>query len=346
MGDPPPAGQPAAAIHTDISATQPPLVESRDDLAATQHAFDRAPDATAVIDDTGEILLTNQAWTGFQPTVFDAVACGVGANYLEVCERAAARGDVIAADVVAGLSDVIQGRLNRFVADYPCATPDEQLWFRLEAVPIQPDVNHPATRHLLIRHLNITEWITHGEKLRTQAYTDPLTGLVNRRGLTAHLTQVLSVDEPPALLLLLLDIDYFKIINDRFGHLFGDRCLTEVAGRLKERLRNSDLVARWGGDEFVVVVTADTKENLQAATRRIRAMLDRPEAPPSLRLSYGAAYARQEDTIESLFERADRELRRAKAARGDRPFDQLPSPFNDYAAPFSGADIDSLATLL
>jgi len=86
------------------------------------------------------------------------------------------------------------------------------------------------------------------------AHTDPLTGLPNRRGLNAALAEVLPHASPGRLVAVyVLDLDGFKPVNDRFGHDVGDELLVAVAQRLCAHIRSSDLVARVGGDEFVLV---------------------------------------------------------------------------------------------
>lgn len=92
------------------------------------------------------------------------------------------------------------------------------------------------------------------ERLRTIAQTDPLTGLLNRRGLEQSLQQLIpEVSGQSMAALYVIDLDGFKGVNDRHGHHVGDELLVQVAARLRRVLRTSDLVARTGGDEFVVV---------------------------------------------------------------------------------------------
>ena len=99
---------------------------------------------------------------------------------------------------------------------------------------------------------------SHLEDQRQKALTDPLTGLPNRAALSERLEQEVARRHRDGgdLLLAVLDIDHFKRINDDFGHLAGDKVLKIIAGELRKRLRQADFIARFGGEEFVVLLPA------------------------------------------------------------------------------------------
>jgi len=110
------------------------------------------------------------------------------------------------------------------------------------------------------------------ELLKVQSERDPLTGLANRR----HLQQVmrrLAEDGRLAGTVFLMDIDHFKRINDVHGHAAGDKVLVEIASRLRTMLREQDLVVRWGGEEFLVIVQALSPEQVEALAQRLLAAL-------------------------------------------------------------------------
>ena len=127
-------------------------------------------------------------------------------------------------------------------------------------------------------------------RLHTLAFSDPLTGLLNRRGLYLALEQSLPAALPSsAVAVYLIDLDEFKLINDRFGNDTGDALLVEVGRRLQAQMRGLDLVARLGGDEFVVVIHQIGDEAVaHAAGRRLLAALGGPFAVAGTTTQVGA----------------------------------------------------------
>jgi diguanylate cyclase (GGDEF)-like protein/PAS domain S-box-containing protein len=154
-------------------------------------------------------------------------------------------------------------------------------------------------------------------ELRNLAVTDTLTGVWNRRHGTELLSADLSARRPGhALSLLMLDIDHFKAINDTFGHQAGDHVLIEVASRLRRSLRGNDMVARWGGEEFVVLLRDCALPDALRLAEDIRAAIG--EVPfgalGSLTVSVGAAQVGADEDLTSWLGRADQALYRAKRA--------------------------------
>jgi len=155
-------------------------------------------------------------------------------------------------------------------------------------------------------------------ELTRLAVTDPLTGLWNRR----HTGELLSADlaqahrNGQALTLLMIDVDNFKSINDTHGHQTGDRVLVEVATRLREQIRSTDVVGRWGGEEFVVLLRYCGLRDAVATAEKLRRRI--AEAPFdtlfSVSVSIGAAELQDTDDLASWIERADTALYAAKRA--------------------------------
>ena len=156
-------------------------------------------------------------------------------------------------------------------------------------------------------------------RLNLLAATDPLTGLSNRR-LTLQLLDQLArearLDLAPVV--LLCDLDHFKQINDGWGHAMGDQVLVAVANGLRASTRDSDTVARWGGEEFLVVlpVTRGSEATELAERLRLRVeslqVADRHQCPVPVTLSIGIATLAANETGSSWLKRADEALYRAK----------------------------------
>jgi len=159
-------------------------------------------------------------------------------------------------------------------------------------------------------------------RLEVLAHTDPLTQLLNRRALTlrlvAEMDRVRRYDS--MLALLMVDLDYFKFVNDTYGHLAGDEVLHEVAALLQRSTRTVDFVARYGGEEFVVVLPETTSSGATAFAERVRERIERhsflgtDRGGARLTTSIGVATFPSPgvDSVESLFARADEALYRAK----------------------------------
>lgn len=152
-----------------------------------------------------------------------------------------------------------------------------------------------------------------------EARSDALTGLLNRRGLDEALHAALARQGAP-LSVLVFDLDHFKRVNDRFGHLTGDAVLREVAALLRANLRGGDLLGRWGGEEFVVLLPGVPACTAHAIAERLRTRL---LAQVSVRgepitASVGVSSATGEDSALSLLARADAALYAAKRAGRNR----------------------------
>jgi diguanylate cyclase (GGDEF)-like protein len=122
----------------------------------------------------------------------------------------------------------------------------------------------------LLQDVTIEQLAYENSMLSQLSITDALTGAANRRQLEAALRK-LCADPPCGDFLLLADIDFFKGFNDRHGHLAGDACLREVVAAMRCQLRRSDLIARFGGEEFAVVLPCTTRADALMTAERIRA---------------------------------------------------------------------------
>jgi diguanylate cyclase (GGDEF)-like protein/PAS domain S-box-containing protein len=216
--------------------------------------------------------------------------------------------------------------------------PDHELWWNeihlapvtdaagtvVQYIGVQNDVTHRvnAERELLTERDRTRQHLARIEEL---AYTDPLTGLPNRRRLEERMESALwqARLDGGAVALLFLDLDGFKAVNDAFGHAAGDELLQAVADRLRGRLRRSDLLARLGGDEFLVGLLgldpATARAEAEQVAAELRTALDEPVvlsgSPVSVRVSIGVA-VHPEDGADfgPLLHRADARMYASKHA--------------------------------
>jgi diguanylate cyclase (GGDEF)-like protein len=156
------------------------------------------------------------------------------------------------------------------------------------------------------------------KKLREDALTDPMTGVWNKRALNERLADALSSRDMQPFGLIVFDIDYFKRINDTYGHQAGDKALGAIAAQTTETLRGSDVLFRYAGDEFVVLLPGTELAEAEAAAERVRqaaqaiAFTYRGKGEVRVSLSLGVTMNREGDDAESIFERADQALLTAK----------------------------------
>ena len=168
---------------------------------------------------------------------------------------------------------------------------------------------------------DVTERRQFEARIRELADRDPLTGLYNRRRFLEEFDRVASERRrfEESAVLLLLDLDDFKSINDGHGHHFGDRALLVLARALQESVRTTDIVARLGGDEFVVLLT---RTNPEATDRVINAIVGRlgaspltsPAGPVYIRASFGAATLVGDSDFDETVHRADQQMYANKRA--------------------------------
>ncbi len=204
--------------------------------------------------------------------------------------------------------------------------PHERMWEMMDADPM-------VARNLLaimsgrLRNNNLTLVTTQSDSLEfAQASTvDPLTGLHNRRWIeSTFMRQVRRCRQDLApICLLLADVDFLAQINERNGYLTGDNALKHASRALAESLRPQDLVGRWGGDEFAVLLpNTSTTEALAVGNRLCRAVLEAsiivPPSKEPLSISCGVIPVKAEDSMTSMFTRVRVALEEAKAKGRNR----------------------------
>jgi diguanylate cyclase (GGDEF)-like protein/PAS domain S-box-containing protein len=163
---------------------------------------------------------------------------------------------------------------------------------------------------------DITERKRAEERVRFLALHDPMTGLGNYRKLMEALEAELkrSARSKRPFALLLLDLDGMKQINDKYGHLIGSQAVCRLADALKRHSRTIDTAARYGGDEFVLILVETDRSAATVVANRIRDRLAKDPAKPPISASIGVTVCPEDgETVESLLAAADRELYKQKA---------------------------------
>ena len=171
-------------------------------------------------------------------------------------------------------------------------------------------------------------------QLGRAAHTDPLTQLYNRRFLVDCLAHSVRASDHQPLSLVLADLDHFKKINDVYGHGAGDRVLQGVGRYLLDHARKIDVVGRWGGEEFLLVLPGTALPEALEVAERLRAGLAQyPDQETGiLTASFGVVQAGPDEAVAGLLERADRTLYRAKEAGRNRVEGDVTSPAEPQAS--------------
>jgi len=164
-------------------------------------------------------------------------------------------------------------------------------------------------------------------KLATKSMTDGLTGFSNRNGLNPIIESLYRKDEPFVDFgLLIIDIDHFKRINTEYGHSTGDLIIKELASHIKSSTREEDFIARWGGEEFLILCAHETVEKLTQFAEKLRQLIERQDfcGAKNIRLtiSVGLTTRKPGDSYESTFRRADIALYKAKRDRNKVVFEE------------------------
>lgn len=272
----------------DVSATYRAQVELRHQAELNRAMLDSLPAEVAVLDDNGCVVATNPAWAGMARQG-SSLHPTVGESFL----RAVTAVEATCSEPVSGVAAALAaGR--RFRADVPL--PGGQDW-RLLSIDRLTD-----GQGAVVAYTDISSRKKFEAELARHALRDPLTGLANRVLLQDRLTQALARMRrwggPVAV--VFADVDGFKVVNDSLSHEVGDQLLVAVAGRITALVRAVDTVARFGGDEFVLVMPGIGEEVeldpvLQRIHEAMRAPFEVAGRSVAVSLSMGVTFATTPD---------------------------------------------------
>ena len=160
---------------------------------------------------------------------------------------------------------------------------------------------------LILRVNNLLEICENLKKVKRQLQIDPLTGAYNRMFLEGNLENIFNINEKKSI--AMIDIDYFKKINDTFGHQVGDQILIHFVNTIKSTIRKSDFLIRYGGEEFMLYMPDTTKEEAMIVMYKIRKSL---KPCYGIKYSFSAGIADEGETLAEMLKLADKRLYKAK----------------------------------
>jgi diguanylate cyclase (GGDEF)-like protein/PAS domain S-box-containing protein len=186
----------------------------------------------------------------------------------------------------------------------------EEVWVRIVIEP-RYDINGKK-----IGYVSTREDVTDKQELRFISERDQLTKIYNRRSFESKLSQAFEHTKKEHQLfgLVMFDIDHFKKVNDSYGHQVGDDILKAISKNIKEVIREEDFFARWGGEEFMLILKTSKIDELKLIVSKIQERIKTTDFSPvpAITLSFGLGIAKEEDTKESLLKRVDNALYKAK----------------------------------
>jgi Amt family ammonium transporter len=273
--------------------------------------FENAPEAIAILDDHDRIIRINGQFTSMFGYT-DKEAVGKSINDLIVPTELVEEGEALTATVASGES--VRAESLRRHKD------GRMLWVAIAATPFSVG-EEPAKVYAMYHDISARKRAE--EDLRALLLVDELTGLPNRRGfitLSEHALKMAMRNERDVLILF-IDVDHLKQINDTWGHLTGDRALIDTARVLRESFREADIVARLGGDEFVALINVDSDQTADRISGRIQSRVENHNREAqrgyALSLSVGAIRSRAEGAkLDELLAQADSALYDRKRTRG------------------------------
>lgn len=316
-------GKPLRVIGTNVDITSRKQAEEAV-LAASrfqQAVFDSLAAKIAILDRHGTVMQTNAAWRKYAvDSGFTDGPGFIGGNYLEILDCVTGNDQQTVQAAAAGIASVVSGEFDQFQLQYPFFSPLDKRWFIMKVTPV-----HDGKEQLVVSHEDVSSIKAAELASLTLANIDTLTGALSRRNFLTlaeqELTRSMRYELP--LMVLMLDLDHFKLINDHYGHAAGDAVLQGFVQTVTGVLRESDLIGRIGGEEFAVLLPNTTLEGGRALAQRIiESVRTSPVEAAGEHIPYtvsiGAGCLSTQTTFVALLGLADAALYRAKNSGRNR----------------------------
>ncbi|MES9862060.1 MAG: sensor domain-containing diguanylate cyclase [Candidatus Thiodiazotropha sp. LLP2] len=276
------------------------------------------PDHIAVLNKTGTIVYVNKSWIEFGLNNGISIKKEwIGVNYIKSCNICIDDGNTPLADII---QDVIDNKKTNYYLEYPCHCDTEERWFLMRVTRFFSE----NELFIIISHSNITERKLAEEDVIRLSQIDSLTGLANRRYFDDFFNDEwkrCTRSEMP-ISLAMIDIDYFKLLNDFSGHRAGDKCLKEISNILKNYTkRPTDICSRYGGDEFMIIYGNTAQDESLVLMLKLMDEIRKLEIPNpkspinniiSLSIGLVTTYPDIDSKIEEFIQASDKLLYKAK----------------------------------
>ena len=279
-----------------------------------QRVLDVIPDPFYIKDAEGRLVMVNEAYAHARGYSTQTI---IGRLAVAVALTPELLGDVAPEDEA-----VLRGETIDKEQRYTNSLTGEEQYRLVSKRPIFDMDGKPL---IVVAHLDITRWKVAESKLARLAHEDELTGLPNRRHFLKEAERLISIANRHGspLSLIIFDLDHFKQVNDRHGHVIGDLVLKEVARRFTEQLRSEDLPCRWGGEEFVVLLPLTDLGMATAVAERLRdafasVPVNAEEHSLRVTISGGVAQKLASESLNDCLDRADKALYAAKKTGRNR----------------------------
>jgi len=290
-------------------------------LAAAQFqqaVFDSISAQIVVLDHAGCILQTNAAWQNYASQC--KYVASLGQDYLALLARNFVVDPASMDALVAGMAAVVAGEALHFRLADPVQCSCGSYWFTIKFTPV-----HDAANRLVVTHEDVSELKRAELASVALANVDHLTGALSRQHFMNLADQEMARSQryELPLVVLMLDLDHFKLVNDGYGHAAGDAVLQSFVQTVKSVLRESDVIGRLGGEEFAVLLPNTTQQGgIALANRILESVRASPVAVGDQRIAYsvsiGAGYLDKQKTFAELLGQCDEALYQAKHAGRDR----------------------------